>query len=41
MQFQTGVGEGELMTERVPLLEIGKLLASVHDLEAKYGEPPW
>src|SRR5262245_24250226 len=29
------------MTERMPLLEVGKLLASVHDLEAKHGEPPW
>jgi len=29
------------MTERIPLLEVGKLLASVHDLNAKHGEPPW
>jgi len=29
------------MTERVPLLEVGKLLAGLADLKAKHGEPPW
>ena len=29
------------MTERVPLLEVGKLLAGLEDLKAKKGEPPW
>ena len=29
------------MSERVPLLELGKLLAGLEDLKAKKGEPPW
>ena len=29
------------MSERVPLLEVGKLLAGLEDLKAKKGEPPW
>ena len=29
------------MTDRVPLLEMGKLLAGVEQLKAKKGEPPW
>ena len=29
------------MTERVPLLEVGKLLAGVEELKAKKGESPW
>ena len=29
------------MAERVPLLEVGKLLAGLEDLKAKKGEPPW
>ena len=28
------------MTERVPLLEVGKLLAGLEELKAKQGEPP-
>jgi mannose-6-phosphate isomerase-like protein (cupin superfamily) len=29
------------MPERVPLLEVGALLARLDDLKAKKGEPPW
>ena len=29
------------MADRVPLLEVGKLLAGLDDLKAKKGEPPW
>lgn len=29
------------MTDHVPLLEVGKLLAGLEELKAKKGEPPW
>src|SRR5262245_35088399 len=32
---------GEAVSDRVPLLEVGRLLAGLEDLKAKKGEPPW